>query len=426
MYRNIMNDLMEWYEKGQDKILLLQGAKGVGKTWTVMDFAYGFYDNPIYIDFETDEEAGRFFRSGERVGVPQLIRNIGVHCGAKYRKGKTIYIFDEAHIQPKTMAAIVRMKKQRPEIPICVIASTMKEITTQEDFFYPLKLYPLSFEEFLIANKEQDLCELVEKQKLEPIPEAQTDKLMEYLKVFYLIGGMPAVVQDFIDHHEPDRSDMILKDLLAESEKHITRYAPAVYLEKIKQIWNSIPAQMEKENRKFMYQYVDEKARAREYEKSVNWLVDTGLVRKVNRLKNGSLPIEEQIDEKSFELYHLDHGLLRVMCGLSYDSLAEDPLLEDVNGALIEQYVLAELTVNSRIGQLGFWISGATARVEFVFEEDGEIIPAIVQPHIRRKAQNIKIYRSRNDNLIAMRISLDSLSFEKGLINVPLYGLWNF
>lgn len=151
------------------------------------------------------------------------------------------------------------------------------------------------------------------------------------------------------------------------------------------------------------------------------------MVRKVNRIRDGISPLWTQIDEKSFELYHLDHGLLRIMCGISHDQLnTGDETLEDINGALLEQFVLSELIMNKTVHQLYFWISGATARVDFVFEDDGEVVPVDVQSKIRRKAQSIKVFHSKYNNRMAIRISLDQLSFSKGILNIPLYGLWNF
>lgn len=296
-----------------------------------------------------------------------------------------------------------------------------------EEELYALMLYPMTFEEFLTANKAQDLCKHIEKQKLEPVDASIIRQITEYLKIFYITGGMPIVVLDYIKNHDLNRVDAILKALLNRSKEYIDRYVPNGMAVKVDKIWNSIPVQMEKDNRKFMYQYVDEKARAREYEKSVNWLVETGLVRKVNRIREGISPLVMQVDEKSFELYHLDHGLLRIMCGISWNQIKSgDESLEDINGALLEQFVLSELTMNKTVEQLYFWISGATARVDFVFEDDGEVVPVDVQSRIRRKAQSIKVFHNKYSNRMAIRISLDELSFSKGVLNIPLYGLWNF
>lgn len=430
MYRIIMNDLMEWYENAQDRVLLLKGAKGVGKTWTMIDFGQGFYKKLIYIDFEKDEEAYPLFKQGARVKAEKLIAALCMYCDQTFGEGQTLFVFDEVHLYPKAVEAIMSLKQQRPELPVCLIASTVGCIVHEAEYendFYQLQLYPMTFEEFLTANKAQDLCKSIENQKMQPVEPEVIEEITEYLKIFYITGGMPIVVLDYVKNHDLNRVDAILKALLNKCSEHIERYVPKTCALKVNKIWNSIPVQMEKENRKFMYQYVDEKARAREYEKSVNWLVDTGLVRKVNRIRDGISPLPLQVDDKSFELYHLDHGLLRIMCGIPHTQMKMgDSAMEDVNGALLEQFVLSELTMNSTVDKLYFWISGATARVDFVFEDDGEVVPVDVQSRIRRKAQSIKVFNSKYKNHMAIRISLDELGFSKGILNIPLYGLWNF
>jgi len=430
MYRIIMNDLMEWYENAQDRVLLLKGAKGVGKTWTMIDIGQGFYKKLIYNDFEKDEEAYPLFKQGTRVKAEKLIAALCMYCDQTFEEGQTLFVFDEVHLYPKAVEAVMSLKQQRPELPVCLIASTVGGIVHEAEYennFYQLQLYPMTFEEFLTANKAQDLCKSIENQKMQPVEPEVIEEITEYLKIFYITGGMPIVVLDYVKNHDLNRVDAILKALLNKCSEHIERYVPKTCALKVNKIWNSIPVQMEKENRKFMYQYVDEKARAREYEKSVNWLVDTGLVRKVNRIRDGISPLPLQVDDKSFELYHLDHGLLRIMCGIPHTQMKTgDSAMEDVNGALLEQFVLSELTMNSTVDKLYFWISGATARVDFVFEDDGEVVPVDVQSRIRRKAQSIKVFNSKYKNHMAIRISLDELGFSKGILNIPLYGLWNF
>lgn len=430
MYRIIMNDLMEWYEKENDKVLLLKGAKGVGKTWTMIDFGQGFYKRLVYVDLEKDEEVHTLFRQGSRVRAEKLIAALCMYTDQKYEDGQTLFVFDEVHLYPKAVEVIMSLKQQRPDLHLCMITSTVGTIPHEAEFVYELHnliLYPMTFEEFLTANKAQDLCKHIEKQKLEPVEPEIIDQITEYLKVYYITGGMPIVVLDYVKNQDLNRVDAILRALLGKCKEHIDKYVPKTYELKVNKIWNSIPVQMEKENRKFMYQYVDEKARAREYEKSVSWLVDTGFVRKVNRIKDGIAPLELQVDDKSFELYHLDHGLLRVMCGIPHTRVKVDlETMEDINGALLEQLVLSELTMNKTVDKLYFWISGATARVDFVFEDDGQVVPVDVQSRIRRKAQSVKVFNAKYKNHMAIRISLDGLSFTKGVLNIPLYGLWNF
>lgn len=274
MYRIIMSDLMEWYEKKQEKVLLLKGAKGVGKTWTMIDFAQGFYKNLFYVDFEKDEEVCVLFNQGARIKAGKLIAALCMYCEQSFEEGNTMFVFDEAHLYPKVIEAIMSLKRQKPELPIGIIASTVGAIPNEAEYkegLYNLLLYPMTFEEFLTANKAQDLCKHIENQKMEPVDASIIQKITDYLKVFYLTGGMPIVVSDYIKNHDMNRVDAILKALITKSEEYIKRYVPKSMAVKVNKIWDSIPVQMEKDNRKFMYQYVDEKARAREYENSVNW-----------------------------------------------------------------------------------------------------------------------------------------------------------
>ena len=191
-------------------------------------------------------------------------------------------------------------------------------------------------------------------------------------------------------------------------------------------IWNSIPVQLTKENKKFMYGYVDPKARAREYESSVDHLVRIGVVRQVYRIRHGVLPLAEQVDEKSFEIYHLDHGLLRIMAGIHYNDIDKTNIVDMMDGMIAEQYALEELYANKNIGKLFFWISSATAKVDFVYEGDGEVVPVDVQTEPHTKAQSSKVFKQRYDNATSIRISTDDMYMNNGLLNVPLYGIWNF
>lgn len=430
MYRIIMNDLMDWYENARDKVLFLKGAKGVGKTWTMIDFGQGFFKHLIYIDVEKDEDSHYLFKRGEKTEAGKLMAALATYADGTVEDNETVFVFDEPQHCPKALEAIMSMKERRPDVPVCIISSTMGTIPGEvlfADRFYNLTLYPMTFEEFLTANKAQDLCKFIENQKLEPVAPQISDRIIELLREFYIVGGMPIVVLDYVKNHDLNRVDAILKALLVRTREYIEKEVPKTYSVKVPKIWDSIPAQMEKDNRKFMYQYVDEKARAREYEKSVDWLVDTGLVRRVNRIRDGIAPLKDQIDDKSFELYHLDHGMLRVMCGINHsDIIKGNDEFNDLSGALLEQLVLSELTMNKTVEDLYFWISGATARIDFVFEDDGDVVPVDVEPRIRRKAQSMKVFNERYKNHMAIKISLDDLGFSRGTLNVPLYGLWNF
>ncbi len=426
MYRNIINDLAKWYQESQEKVLFVKGARGVGKSWTVDDFSSAFFESSVMIDLRNDVMLSKSLNSD---GI-RLEEHIMDMTGINIPKEKILIIFDELQVIEHGIDKVMNFRKEHPEYRYCIIASFVGKLEGEDDYNDSIVTYtlmPMTFEEFLTANKAQNLCKYIEQQRIKPVEAAIIEKIMEYLKIFFVVGGMPAVVAEYVKNGNLSVIEILQKEILDEQREYIKANAPKIIVKKILKIWDSIPVQLSKENRKFMYGYVDPKARAREYESSTHWLVDNGLLRRVYRVEQGVSPLSDYVDKKSFELYHLDHGLLRQMAGFSAIRLLDrEDIFDVMKGALTEQMVLAELTLNQTVGELYFWISGATARVDFLFEDDGEVIPVDVQSTIRTKAQSIKVFHQKYNNRMAIRISLGSLGFSKGILNIPLYGLWNF
>jgi hypothetical protein len=294
------------------------------------------------------------------------------------------------------------------------------------DYLEVFEMLPLTFEEFLKAGKGRKLCKYIENQRFSAIPEEVKESINTMLEAFFITGGMPEAVNVYYKTEDFEEVDKVLKHILDKTSEYIIKVTPKRMLTKVMLIWNSIPLQLTKENKKFMYGYVDPKARAREYEASVDFLVSTGTVRQVYRVKNGVLPLIEQKDDKSFEIYHLDHGLLRIMAGIHYSDIDKDDVLDMMDGMIAEQYALGELHANKNVGELYFWISSATAKVDFVYESEGEVVPVDVQTDPRTKAQSVKVFKQRYKNSTSIRISTDDMYVNSGLVNVPLYGIWNF
>lgn len=426
MYRNIINDLAVWQQEQLNKVLLLKGARGVGKTWTVSDFASAFFDSMLLIDLSKEKELHAFLQGK----VDYCVIDSILDENTDGKLDNTLIVFDEAQVLDEGIGGILSYAVNRPELRICIIASYMGKLFGEDHYeenIYNLYMYPMTFEEFMTANKAQSLCKCIEEQKVKALDDIVKSRVHDFLNVFYVTGGMPAVVLDYMKHKNLEQVDSKLTSILDEYEEYIKEEAPKSISMKALKVWHSLVAQLSKDNRKFMYGTVDEKARAREYEGAVNWLVDSGLVRRINKVNKGISPLADYVDYKSFELYHLDHGLLRQMAGIPATALykSEDKF-DELNGGLTEQFVLQELTLNKTVGQLYFWISGATARVDFLFEDDGEVIPVDVQSTIRSKAQSLKVFRQRYNNRMSIRISLSELTFSKGILNIPMYGLWNF
>ena len=431
MYRNMVNTLAAWSENPEKKMLLLKGPLHVGKSWCVMDFAEAFYKKTFHIEFDRDAVLRELFMTAH---TPEFIEEqLELLAGVSFRDysaNELLLVFDEVQVEEDLFAGVMQYIRQRRGRSVILIASWMGSLPAENLVAEELQveyMYPMSFEEFLIANKAQELCKIIEQEKVDGLKEDIRPVILEYLKYFYITGGMPEVVQSFVKNRSMNQVDIIGHRNLQEMRDYVIKHAPKQLVKKILQVWDSVPAQLTKENKKFMYGAVDAKARAREYVAAVDWLIEAGYVRKVQKVTQGLSPLTDYLDLKSFELYYLDHGLLRNVSGITAKEAENDEAIFDaMHGILSEQLVLAELTLNSNVQELYFWTSEATARIDFVFEDDGEIIPVDVQTTIRKKAQNLKVFHQKYGNRMWIRISLEALSFHKGNLNVPIYGLWNF
>lgn len=431
MYRNMVNTLAAWSENPEKKMLLLKGPLHVGKSWCVMDFAEAFYKKTLHIEFDRDAVLRELFMTAH---TPEFIEEqLELLAGVSFRDysaNELLLVFDEVQVEEDLFAGVMQYIRQRRGRSVILIASWMGSLPAENLVAEELQveyMYPMSFEEFLIANKAQELCKIIEQEKVDGLKEDIRPVILEYLKYFYITGGMPEVVQSFVKNRSMNQVDIIGHRNLQEMRDYVIKHAPKQLVKKILQVWDSVPAQLTKENKKFMYGAVDSKARAREYVAAVDWLIEAGYVRKVQKVTQGLSPLTDYLDLKSFELYYLDHGLLRNVSGITAKEAENDEAIFDaMHGILSEQLVLAELTLNSNVQELYFWTSEATARIDFVFEDDGEIIPVDVQTTIRKKAQNLKVFHQKYGNRMWIRISLEALSFHKGNLNVPIYGLWNF
>ena len=393
MFRNVMNDLATWYETGADKIAVVRGGKFVGKTWAVADFAMGFFEDHIIIDMDKYPDFAAYAAKERR---PEKLHAKLTTSLDKYDFKDKLLIFDNAQNCVGLLGNLVEYSRYNTDCRICVIATSCGPIPGEEECQDDICVYemmPMNFEEFLKAGKGRKLCAFIENQKITPMPDEVRDSVQTMLETFFVTGGMPEAVDEYYKTGDLRRVDVVLKSILDRTTEYLINSTPKRYLTKVMAIWNSIPVQLTKENKKFMYGYVDPKARAREYEASVDQIVRMGVVRQVYRVRNGVLPLANQKDDKSFELYHLDHGLLRVMAGILVQDIDTDNVLDMMDGVIAEQYALAELYVNRSIGDLYFWISSATAKVDFVYEGDGEVIPVDVQTSPHTKAQSSRVFK---------------------------------
>ena len=416
MYRNIIEDMIEWQEERNRQMLYIKGAVGVGKTWIVKDFATAFYPACCYVDCT----------EGVSANTDELDSLLASRFSEE-ELTKGLIVFDEVQHIPDAAEFFYDYKKLHKDFHICLIASNM-QITefeyTHGDCYKLLRLRPMTFEEYLIANRAGAFIEAIKSGRY-TFSQLETDALERLLADYLMIGGMPGVVSAFIRSKNYEKVRLLQDEINDANLKLLKSELPDAMYQRTKRVFKSIPKQLSKDNKKFMYKSAEANARSREYAEATQLLCDYGLARKLPRLTEGKLPLEDYVDYKSFELFFLDHGLLRASLKLPIsDKLTLNELMNESGGAVAEQYLFTELS--SAIGILYYWVSGATARVPFVYEGSDSPIPIDIRYNRSKHPQNIKVFKEKNpDTTSFIRVTADEYaenSYEK---DIPLYALWN-
>ena len=430
MYRKIITELKEWKNKKDRLPLILKGARQVGKTWILQEFGKECFDDVLYINFENAGNIANLFEGS--IEPDRIIEYLSALNHKKIEPEKTLIIFDEIQELPRALTSLKYFAEETPQYAICC-AGSLLGVFLHDQVSFPvgkvdfLELQPLDFEEFLIANDEKILIDVIKKNKLEQLPDLITDKLKDYLKKYFVIGGMPRAVKTWIEEKDFELVERVQKGILEAYERDFSKHTDNSTATKIQYVWNSIPSQLAKENRKFIYGVVKDGARAREYENSINWLKDTGLIRVVNRVKCGDKqPLKAYVDLKAFKIYLLDIGLLRVLCELSYETIIEkDSIYNEFNGLLTEQFVLQELGNIKKVNTIYYWSNEFQSEIDFVFAYKNLIIPVEAKAGINVKAQSLKVYMKEYNPRFAIRYSLLNIKFNNKILNIPLYAIWN-
>lgn len=430
MYRKIIKELKQWKEKKDRLPLILKGARQVGKTWILKEFGKECFDDVLYINFENNQNISNLF--DENIDPNRIIEYLSAMNHKRIIPQKTLIIFDEIQELPRALTSLKYFAEQTPEYAICC-AGSLLGVFLHDKVSFPvgkvdfLELQPLDFEEFLYANEEKELIDLIKKNKIEKIPDIIAEKLKDYLKKYFVIGGMPRAVQTWIDEKDFELVERVQQGILEAYERDFSKHTDNNTATKIQYVWKSIPSQLAKENRKFIYGVVKDGARAREYENSINWLRDTGLIRIVNKVKCGNKqPLKAYEDIKSFKIYLLDIGLLRLLCELPYETIINaDAIFNEFNGLLTEQFVLQQLKNVNKINTVYYWTNEFQSEIDFVFAFKNLIIPVESKAGINVKAQSLKVYINEYNPKLVIRYSLLNITLDNNLINIPLYAIWN-
>lgn len=430
MRRLLMNNLIAWKNKNNRLPLLLKGARQVGKTWLLNEFGKTQYEDVLYVNFENTPSLSDFFEGS--IEPQRIIEMLGTYYGKKILPEKTLLIFDEIQDTPRALTSLKYFAEKAPNYHICC-AGSLLGVALHKGTSFPvgkvdfLTVHPLSFEEFLMANNEQELINYIRHNGLSAFPGPFISKLTDYLKYYYIIGGMPTAVKTWIETKDIVQVEEKQKAILDAYQQDFSKHAPPNIVPKLRHLWNSIPSQLAKENKKFIYGLIREGARARDYEDALLWLLDSGLLRKVSRISKGALPLKAYEDLRSFKLYHTDIGLLRVLSGLSPRTIIENvKIFEEFKGAFTEQYILQELSVNIHEQEIYYWTSDAQSEVDFVVTEDSDIYPLEVKASENLKSKSLQVYRSMYNPPLALRASLSNLRLDNGLLNIPLYAFFNY
>lgn len=424
MTRLIINDLQKWKDSRNRKPLIIQGARQVGKTWVMKEFGQLHFEKVVYINFESSIRLQTIFKND--FDINRIISIFEIETGIPIIAQTTLIILDEIQEAEKGLTALKYFNENAPKYFI-IAAGSLLGVSLQSNNTFPvgkvdlLNLYPLSFEEFLINNIESVLVNALKDGKWN-IVEPFQEKLTDLLRLYYFLGGMPEVVNHYLENKNFEQVRQIQKNLLLGYENDFAKYAPIEIVPKIRLVWQSILGQLAKENKKFIYGQIRKGARAKEFETAINWLVNAGLIIKCMKVRKPIIPLKTYADYDVFKLYFLDVGLLNAMANISEQILLnKNQILIEFKGALTEQFVCQELKLNY---ELFFWTAeNATAEVDFIIQKGQEIIPIEVKAEENLKAKSLKVFVEKFENKNAIRTSMNKHRIENWLKNMPLYGV---
>lgn len=428
MYRIAIEKLYKWKNSKRRKPLIIEGARQVGKTWLMKEFGGQAYADTVYINFDSNSRMADLFSAD--LDTDRLIMGLELYAGRKINPDNTLLIFDEVQEVPRALASLKYFYENAPQYHI-VCAGSLLGIALHQGTSFPvgkvdfLKLYPLSFSEFLMATGNERFAELLKKQDYEMITSFK-QTYIDALKQYYFVGGMPEAVQSFAESKDFNEVRAIQKRILAAYEQDFSKHAPNEIVPKIRMLWNSIPSQLARENKKFIYGLVREGGRAREYETAIMWLSDCGLVHKVSRVNAAGIPLKAYEDLKAFKLFIVDVGLLGCMTGLRQRTLLDgDDLFVEFKGALTEQYVCQQLKTIEDLGIYYYTNDRGSCEIDFVVDTGEQIVPIEVKAETNLRAKSLKTYRERFEPELSVRTSMADYKKEDWLLNLPLYAIEN-
>jgi predicted AAA+ superfamily ATPase len=421
MERALQSALQSWQKQPNRLPLIIQGARQVGKTYLMKWFGQAHFQEYAYFNFDERPELKDFFKTNK--DVDRIINSLSLISG-KTINANTLIIFDEIQECAEALNTLKYFAEKKPEIPI-VCAGSLLGIVLNSGISFPvgkvafITLYPLSFKEVLPYWNDNLARFLNQIKSIEPIPDYFFNDLVDNFKKYLITGGMPAVLNAFKQENSFDACESVLQNLIQSYHGDFAKHPVMSDVAKIGQVFNSLPSQLARENKKFIYQLVRTGARAREYEDAIQWLIRAGLVYQVKLISKPGIPLSAYDDVSAFKLYALDVGLMRKMAKLSPTAYTEGSrLFTEFKGAIIENYILQSLA--AQFDDLPrYWTSGNSAEVDFVIQYKNEIIPIEVKSDENIKSRSLQMYHQKYNPKLRIRFSLKNLSYQDGLLNIP-------
>lgn len=428
MERFLLKKLLTWKTSPYRKPLIVKGVRQVGKTWILKEFGRLYYDNVAYFNFDENEEYKQFFDTTKNVN--RILQNLSMASSQTISPEKTLIIFDEVQDCPNVINSMKYFCENAPEYHIAC-AGSLLGIALAKPSSFPvgkvnfMQVDPMTFEEFLIANGDSNLAEYIQTiDTIEPIPDAFFNPLYEKLKMYYVTGGMPEPVRIWTEARDVDVMQEALSNIIEAYERDFAKHPNINEFPKISMIWNSIPSQLAKENKKFLYKVVKTGARAREYEDALQWLIDARLVHKIYRSTSPGLPISAYDDLSAFKIYLVDVGLLRRLAKLAPTAFGEgNRLFTEFKGALTENFVLQTLMTQFEVTPRYWSQANPPYEVDFLIQRDNDIFPIEVKSESNTTSKSLKKFKELFPDKVKLRIrySLDNLKLDDDVLNIPLF-----
>lgn len=426
MYRAAIEELYKWKAKETRKPLIMRGARQVGKTWLMKEFGGLAYAHTVYVSFDNNRRMRELFSAD--LDVTRLVTGLELYAGHKIDPGDTLIVFDEVQEVPQALTSLKYFNENAPQYHI-ICAGSLLGVALHQGTSFPvgkvefLDLHPLSFAEFMRAMGKERFTELLDKGDF-AMASTFKQEYIDSLKKYYFVGGMPEVVSFFAKNTDFNEAREIQQRILATYEQDFSKHAPNEVVPRIRMLWNSIPTQLTKENKKFIYGIIKDGARAKDYEYALMWLTDCGLVHKVHRATAPSLPLKAYEDLKAFKLFIVDVGLLSCMTRLRQDVLLDgNELFKEFKGALTEQYVLQQLRTLRDIEPYYWTNDRNTAEIDFLLDVDSVVVPLEVKAELNLQSKSLKAFADKFNPPLSVRSSMADYKREDRLLNLPLYAI---